>query len=273
MRKHIKLLVSVVAVVCIIATMMIPSFAAEAESGKLTVIDDAAKTTENNGVKTLTLDNGTISWAGLGNMGVQDKAGIKQLGLGPVDVAHVADAYITFEFNVETAGKYTIKVGYSSKTGDVKNPTDADKDKGVKQDRAAMMSVNDAEATKLNIDQTSTDWNVAREVSVENVELKAGKNTVKLTNPANFDDNYVKSINVISVEWTLTEAAKAPETDAPTTDAPTTDAPTTDAPTTNAPATGSTGDQGNAPKTGVVTVALAIAAIGTGAYVVSKRKH
>lgn len=258
MRKHIKILISVVAVICLIATMMVPSFAADAESGKLAIIDDASKTTDNNGVKTLTLDNGTITWAGLGEMNVQDKNGVKQLGLGPVDVASAANAYITFEFDVETAGKYTIKVCYSSKTSDVKTPKPEDEGKGVKQDRAAMMSVNGAEATKLNIDQTSTDWNQVLEVSVENVELKAGKNTVKFTNPANFDDNYIKSINIVSVEWTLT-AANAPETNAPE---------------TNAPETGNTGNQGGeAPATGFVTAALAITAIGAGAYVVSKRKH
>ncbi len=261
MRKHIKILISVAAVICLIATMMVPSFAADAESGKLAVIDDASKTTDNNGVKTLTLDNGTITWAGLGNMSVQDKNGVKELGLGPVDVEHAADAYITFEFDVETAGKYTITVGYSSKTGDVKNPKP--EDAGKKQDRAAMMSVNGAEASKIDIYQTSTDWNVAREVTVENVELKAGKNTVKLTNPADFDDNYIKSVNIISVGWTLTVA-----------DAPVTEAPTTEAPETNAPETGSTGNQGGeAPATGFVTVALAISAIGAGAYIVSKRKH
>ncbi len=46
-------------------------------------------------------------------------------------------------------------------------------------------------------------------------------------------------------------------------------------PATGAPATGGSGDQNptGAPKTGVATIALAVVAIGSGAYIVSKKRH
>lgn len=60
-------------------------------------------------------------------------------------------------------------------------------------------------------------------------------------------------------------------------DAPTTDTPTTDAPTTgDTPTTGEQGGQGgqggNAPATGFATAAIAIVAISSGAYIVSKKR-
>lgn len=279
MRKHMKLIVSAIAILCMMSMMLVPAFAAASDEGKLAVADGTA--VENGGVYTLTFDAGTISWSGLGTTAkgepdIQDKNGLKEIGLGPVDPEHVKDAYVEFAFEVATAGKYTLTIGYASKTDNVKNPNEGDE--GKKQNRAANYSVNGGDVKALDVDQTASDWGKRLEVVIKDVELVAGKNTVRFTNPDNFDDNYIKSINVCDVAWALTAASQdpagtdAPTTDAPTTDAPTTDAPTTDAPTTNAPTTGKAPTTG-APKTGFITVALAIAAVGSGAYVISKRNH
>ncbi len=58
----------------------------------------------------------------------------------------------------------------------------------------------------------------------------------------------------------LDPMAEAPETEAPETEAPETEAPETEAPETEAP------------QTGFVTAALMVAAVGSGAYVVSKKR-
>ena len=67
---------------------------------------------------------------------------------------------------------------------------------------------------------------------------------------------------------------EAPETEAPETEAPETEAPETDAPETEAPETNEPEDEEpgeNAPQTGFITAALMIVAIGSGAYVITKK--
>ncbi len=231
---------------------------------------------------------------GLGNMSAQfkgneDDATKGCLGLGPVDYGdgEFEDAYMNFTFEVDTAGTYLISIRYDCKAKDG-------------QTRCADMIVNDGDRIHLDIEQLP-DWNTYA-ITTEEVELDAGENTITLKNVEGFDNSTYKAINVDYVAWELipaeteapeteapeteapeteapeTEApeTEAPETEAPETEAPETEAPETEAPETEAPETdpveGDGGeDEEDAPQTGFVVAALMVVAIGSGAYIVSKK--
>lgn len=270
MRKQIKVLVSVIAVVCMVAALMIPSFAAD--EGKIQVTGSwNSSATEKDGVKTVTLDNGTVRWTGLGDMGVQVQDGrTDAIGLGPVtkedkvDLAadvvaeNAKNAYIEFEFTVESAGDYTLTLDYSA--GSVKGEIK----------RAADVKVNGGEAMHLEIKDHSS-WNTADDdTTTFTAHLNKGTNKITFVNPVGFDNGqdggttHTKAINIIALGWKLTKA----------------DAVDTQAPAdTQKPAdtTGSTGGSGSssqgpsAPATGFATAAIVLGIAATGAYICSKK--
>ena len=232
-----------IAVVCLVIGMAIPSFAAD--SGTITVDQTDLVTFDG-------LGNSSFQRPGLAN----SASGC--LGLGPVDAASSEDAYITFKVTVDTAGTYTFKLWYASNTGTASD--------GSAQERKADVIVNDGARVSLATIANHSGWENYITVEFE-AELNSGDNTVTFKNDANFDNDKIKAINIDSLEFAL----KAASGDAPTTDAPTTDAPTTDAPTTDAPTTGDPAEGDKAPATGFATIALAVVAFGSGAVVFSKR--
>ncbi len=222
-------------------------------------------------VSVFAADEGTIlavdlpieDFGGLGNMSAQFKGGETDpakgcLGLGPFDYGDgdFEDAYMDFKFEVDTAGTYIITVRYAAKQSEG-------------QIRCADMIVNGGERIALPIENTG-DWAVWADAVVE-VELVAGENTVTLKNVENFDNSVYKAINVDCVSWELKPVeTEAPETEAPETEAPETEAPETEAPETEAPEEET--PEEDAPQTGFIAAALMVVAIGSGAYIVS-RKH
>ena len=267
MRKHVKILVSVIAVLCMVVGAAIPAFAAD--NGKITVSGDWNESAvDDNGVKTVTLDNGKVSWAGLGDMGVQVRDGrTDAIGLGPVtkvdnvdlDAATIAEnaknAYIDFVVNVDKAGTYTLTLAYSAGSVSGENK------------RVADVKVNDGERVHLDV-KDHPSWNTEDDdTATFTAHLNKGENHITFVNVEGFDDGkdggttHAKAINVIGLEWTLKEADKVDE---------------------NPGDEGNKGDEDNkgdkpgdetAGKTGFATIALAVAALGSGAVVVSKRRH
>lgn len=233
MRKHIKVLVGMIAVISLVICMAVPSFAAD--EGTLAITNDPTEV--EDGVYTLETDEGTITWADLDNTSAQDKNGVWQIGLKPVSTDFVEDAFVEFTFEVDTAGDYVLTVSFA---GDNSN-------------RKANFTVDGKNSTALNVEDGYS-WDVQTQDLT--VKLSAGEHKVRFTNDPAFDGSTVKAVNVVSVSWKVaadapetgapgtgepaeTDAAEtdAPETEAPETDAPETNAPETDAPTTQAPTT------------------------------------
>ncbi len=247
MRKQIKVLISIAAVVCMVAAMMIPSFAAD--EGTLAVTDQGMTGDKTAG--SVTTDSGTIAWTNLKD-GIQEKNGVKQLGLKPAEGMEGKDASVTFTFKVEKDGEYEITLGFA-----------IDKIDG---NRKGNYAIDKGEATALKLEDVK-DWNV--QTNKVTVELKAGEHTVTFTNDAAFDGKTVKALNVVSVSWKLKTDDSAKDDDTTKAD----DTTKTDD-TTGSTGTGSgTGSNPTAPTTGFVTFVIAAAAIGSGAYVVSKKRH
>ena len=150
------------------------------------------------------------------------------LGLGPADYGDgkFGDAFMEFEFDVDTAGTYVITVRYAAKQAEG-------------QIRCADMIVNGGERIPLPIENTG-DWAIYMDAVVE-VELNAGTNIIHLKNVENFDNSTYKAINVDFLAWeilggdTSVETEAEPETEAPATEAPETEAPATEAETESEP--------------------------------------
>ncbi len=148
------------------------------------------------------------------------------------------------------------------------------------------------------------------ETVVENVV--AGEYTVGVACPSGFGAGTIsKTANISEIELTLTYAERTPETEAPETEAPETEAPETEAPETEAPETEAPETEApeteapeteapeteapeteapeteapetdapvddpeedeEATQTGFITAALMVVAVGSGAYIVSKKR-
>ena len=128
----------------------------------------------------------------LGNMSPQIKGGESTdrgcLGLGPIDYGdgEFGDAFMEFEFDVDTAGTYVISVCYAAKQGEG-------------QIRCADMIVNGGDRIHLDIENTG-DWAVYA-VTTVTVELNAGTNVILLKNVEGFDNSTYKAINIDYLSW------------------------------------------------------------------------
>ncbi len=129
---------------------------------------------------------------------------------------------------------------------------------------------------ELTTDTTKVDWEVKCKLTAAEVKTFVA-NAIGYHTGGNWGNwgfftvadytVYSSALNADQVKTLATDGWKALATPA--------DTPTTDAPTTDAPATGDSGNQNptGAPKTGVATIALAIVAMGSGAFIVTKKRH
>lgn len=192
----------------------------------------------------------------LGNMSAQFKGGESTeygcLGLGPVDYGdgEFGDAFMEFEFDVDTEGTYCITVRYAAKQSEG-------------QIRCADMVVNGGERIHLPIENTGA-WDSWAEAVVE-VELKAGTNIIHLKNVENFDNDQYKAINVDYLAWAIKTDDVVEEPAGDVTEEPVDEVqnPTDDV-TTEEPV--------DAPQTGFAVVALALTAVVSGAYISTKKR-
>ena len=258
MRKRIMTVVLVVVMAASMVAMAIPAFAADVPSAKyeLPGKDDINAALDGDGNGVLECDGATIT---IKNLPESDRE--HQIGMKP---RWDGEGYVEFKFNAAKAGEYDLTLGFTAAYApDLK--------------RTADLSVNGGEKTVLDVASVygeNTDWNMIFEAALGKVKLAAGENTIRFSVTEDYDGVTVKNINVSYIVL-AGEGITAPEAEAPETEAPETEAPETEAPETEAPEEPS--DDGKepdqAPQTGFATVALAIAAIGSGAYVVSKKNH
>ncbi len=230
-----KKILTIAIAVMMIAVMSVSVFAAD--TGKIYAKD---------------LVSGT-DYDALGNMSLQTGKGTEAdenggvLGLGPQDNGDgtFSDAFISFPVEVETAGDYDVIVRYAAKGKEGQN-------------RCFVISV-DGEEVETFENLNTGDWGVYALATI-NVHLDAGEHTVTLTNVENFDNSTYKAINVLYLEWNLTEADVVETPDEPT---ETPDEPTE---TPDEPAE----EEENAPQTGVAAAILSVVAVLSGAYIVKK---
>lgn len=102
---------------------------------------------------------------------------------------------IIFNVEVETAGKYGLDIVYAAKEGSAA--------------RKLGYSVNDGATTLVNL-TCAADWDTFKEHKV-NVTLNAGKNTIVISTPSDYDNETVKTPNVYAIQYVLKEAAETKE--------------------------------------------------------------
>ncbi|MDE7299738.1 MAG: LPXTG cell wall anchor domain-containing protein [Lachnospiraceae bacterium] len=100
---------------------------------------------------------------------------------------------IIFTIDAETAGKYEIGVVYAAKEGSAA--------------RKLGLSVNGAAASLVNL-TCAGDWDTFLTYTVT-ADLSAGKNTVAVSTPSDFNNDTVKTPNVYALTYALKEAAPA----------------------------------------------------------------
>ncbi|MGN0504980.1 MAG: CBM35 domain-containing protein [Lachnospiraceae bacterium] len=107
-----------------------------------------------------------------------------------------ADGKVIFHVNVETAGKYELRVVYTAKEGS--------------SARKMNLDVNGSLTKNINL-TTAADWDTFQEYKVY-IQLTAGANTIVVGTPSDYDNDSVKTPNIYAIQYVLKEAA-APATD------------------------------------------------------------
>ena len=237
-----KKILTIAIAVMMIAVMSVSVFAAD--TGKI-YAKDLVSGTDYDALGEMSLQAGKGTEA-------DENGGV--LGLGPVDNGDdtFSDAFISFPVEVETAGDYDVIVRYAAKAKEGQN-------------RCFVISV-DGEEVETFENLNTGDWGVYALATI-NVHLDAGEHTVTLTNVENFDNSTYKAINVLYLEWNLTEAdvVETPDEPTETPDEPT-ETPEEPAETPDEPAE----EEENAPQTGVAAAILSVVAVLSGAYIVKK---
>ncbi|MDE7212928.1 MAG: hypothetical protein K2O03_16010 [Lachnospiraceae bacterium] len=100
---------------------------------------------------------------------------------------------IIFTVDADTAGKYEIGVVYTAKEGSAS--------------RKLGLGVNGADASLVNL-TCASDWDTFLTYTVT-ADLSAGKNTVVVSTPSDFNDDTVKTPNIYALTYALKEAAPA----------------------------------------------------------------
>jgi len=99
---------------------------------------------------------------------------------------------IVFNVEVEAAGKYGLDIVYAAKEGSAA--------------RKLGYSVNDGATTLVNL-TCAADWDTFLEHKV-NVTLNAGKNTIVISTPSDYDNKEVKTPNIYAIQYVLKQAAE-----------------------------------------------------------------
>lgn len=100
---------------------------------------------------------------------------------------------IIFTVDADTAGKYEIGVVYAAKEGSAA--------------RKLGLSVNGANTSLVNL-TCAADWDTFMTYTVT-ADLNAGKNTVVVSTPSDFNDDTVKTPNIYALTYALKEVAPA----------------------------------------------------------------
>lgn len=131
----------------------------------------------------------------------------KVYGMKPADENSALDTWVSHDFNVDTAGIYSVQMHYAASG-----------------DRYAEMFMDNSKVAYPTFSDTGR-W-TSFSSFIQEIELTSGPHTLKFQAPSDYNNDTIKTPNLNKFIITLVKAAEtpAPETEAPVSQSPVTNA-------------------------------------------------